>query len=387
MTLTLFDFSLDIPNQGKSLQAFLSVKAAQNDQGFPLTRHAILSFLKDAQIVFGILDYAIEKIIERGSAQNELIAHGLAPLKGSDCQFQLLAYEQHQAYEELFQNLPHLSDTKSLENLNDLILSPQAPLLRRLLACPGAPGKNIFGQLIPGIKGAERPFPVFRRAQISPQDPHLLVSMIEGIPVLHLPFLIEMVPITILRRDLVDSKYFQGVVVILGNIPDYVRVQAQSDILVLGTVDAAVLISGRRIWIRQGVKGKDLAVLRAESDITLRFAEHATLEAGGDLKAVSLHHCYSVALGRLEAHYILGGVARSSMTLSVNQAGSAGVETSLCSGQNSYLDTAIQELQDRITRIQLQLQDIQLELSSKAMFNSEQNQVLKIPAVFMTFAN
>lgn len=362
------------------MQAYLyALPVEQEGQpGQALSRMEILKFLASQGVVFGILDHAIERIVQLGFAQRELIARGLPPLRGSDTHFQVLVADRQSRYESLFSRLPRPEDEKWLDRLMGLTVQPQTPLLRRQPACYGAPGRNIRGRLLPGLKGLDRPFPPFHNAQVSPQDPHLLVAIIEGIPAVDLPHLVEVLPVTIIRRDLVESRYFKGIVAVCGNIPDYIRVRSQSDILVLGTVDAAVLLSGRRIWIRQGVKGKEMAVLKAKEDILVRFAERATLEAGGHLMAESLHHCHAVALGEIRVNYILGGLCRATTLLWTDVAGSPGVESILCCGQNPYLDSALIDAGRQIEVLEENLQGMRAELSSKTMLQAQDKQVMRL---------
>lgn len=377
----LFRFWVEIPPSFESnMEAyFFAMPAEQGQDGLLLNRQEILTFLHSQGIVFGILEHVIERLVQRGYAHRELIARGLPPLKGSDTHFEVLVTEWHNRYEELFLRLPEPEeDEQWLEHLAEVMIRPQTPLLRRLPACLGAPGRNIFGKLVPGIKGQERPFPTFKNAQISLQDPNLLVATIDGILAVDLPHLIEVLPVTILRRDLLESRFFKGTVIIFGNVPDYIRIQAKSDILILGTVDAAVLISERRIWIRQGVKGKDMAVLKAKEDILVRFAEHATLEAGGNLQAESLQHCYAVSLGKMYVNYILGGISRASTLLWTEIVGSPGVDSMLYCGQNPYLEAALVQTEGQIEHLQHMLQQMQSELSSKAVLGAPDKQILRI---------
>ncbi|PKL76290.1 MAG: hypothetical protein CVV27_11000 [Candidatus Melainabacteria bacterium HGW-Melainabacteria-1] len=380
MPATLFRFRLEIADTPEpNMEAYFYALPVEADQtGQVLSRPEILTFLKSLGVVFGILDHAIERIVQRGYAHRELIARGLAPLRGSDAYFQVLVSDRQSRYEALFSRLPRPEDEKWLDRLMSMTVQAGSPLLRRLPACPGAPGRNIKGQLVSGYKGMDRPFPPFYNAQISPQDKHLLVAMNEGIPAVDLPHLIEVLPLTIIRRDLAESRYFKGIVAICGNIPDQIRVRAESDILVLGTVDAAVLLSGRRIWIRQGVKGKDIAVLKARDDILLRFAERATLESGGHLRAESLHHCHAVALGELRVNYILGGWSRSTTLCWTDVVGSPGVDSALCCGQNAYLDSALAEAEQQIAQLEEKLLSMRSVLSSKDMLQAADKQILRL---------
>lgn len=383
MAEQLFRFRLEIPDTPEPyMEAYLSAlpldPGSSQSEGHHLSRPEMLTFLSAHGVVFGILDHVIERVIQRGYAHRELIARGLSPLRGSDTQFEVLVADRQSRYESLFSRLPRPDDESWIERLLALTVQANTPLLRRLPASHGAPGRNIYGKLLPGAKGQEKPFPPFHHAQISHQDRNLLVSTIEGIPSVEPPHLVEVLPVTVLRRDIAESRYYKGIIAICGNIPDHIRLRAQSDILVLGTVDAAVLISGRRIWIRQGVKGKEMAVLKAKEDIFLRFAERATLEAGGNIWSESLHHCYAVALGEIRVKYILGGVTRATTRLWTDVAGSPGVDSVLCCGQNPYLEAALQITAQEIASLEEMLGGMRTDLSSKEMLLAQDKQILRL---------
>lgn len=379
----LFRFRLEMPEMPEPyMAAYFSAlplePSAFESQAHLLSRAEILTFLSAHGVVFGVLDHVIERIVQRGYANGELIARGLAPLRGSDTQFEVLVADRQSRYEALFSRLPRPDDDSWIEKLLALTVQANTPLLRRLPASHGAPGRNILGKLLLGTKGQEKPFPPFHHAQVSHQDRNLLVSTIEGIPSVEPPHLVEVLPVTVLRRDLAESRYYKGIVAICGNIPDHTRLRAQSDILVLGTVDAAVLLSGRRIWIRQGVKGKEMAVLKAKSDIFLRFAERATLEAGGHIWSESLHHCHAVALGEMRVQFILGGVSRASTQIWTDVAGSPGVDSLLCCGRNPYLESAIKQAEYELAELEENLSLMRAELSSKEMLLAKDKQVLRL---------
>jgi len=376
-----FRFRILIPEQyPANLQAYfyaVPVHVSQeNPELYPLTRQAILTYLHTQGIVYGIQESAISHILESAFAHHELIAVGLPPLLGSDALFEVLVKDKQSQYEAIFLRQPQPEDEQWLSRLVAMTVSPQTPLIRKQPPSSGAPGIDIFGRLIPGLKGQDKPFPPYRNAVVSEQNRMLLVSGIEGIPLIDLPRNIEVLPLTMLSRDMHESAYFRGIVAICGHVADYVRIRAYGDILVLGTVDAAVLLAGRHIWIRQGVKGKDTAVLKAQGNILLRFAERATLEAGQQILAESLHHCYAVALAELHVTYILGGEVLASQGIWTDVAGSPGIDSSLGCGQNAYLASELQSTEASVDELMIELQALKTELSAKIMNLAQTKKIL-----------
>lgn len=354
------------------------VNEETQDKTYTLSRLEIQKFLSSQSIIFGIQETTVLKIIKQGYATHELIAQGIWPRLGTDTRFKVLVQHKQRQYESLFSQATFQFDDKLLERLRTFMVLPNTPLVRKIPPTRGAPGCDIRGVLIPGQKGNDKPFPPFRHVSISQEDACLLVSNIEGIPAIDLRHRIEVISLTILNRDVKESAFYKGTVVIVGNILDLVRVRAQADIIVLGTVDAAVLLAGRHIFIQNGVKGKDTAVLKSQGNIALRFAERMTIEAGLNIYSESLHHCYVVALGQITAKYILGGEVLASVAIWAEVAGSIGIDSLLSTGQNAYLETEIKSVQKNIADLQDKKAQIRQELSSKDLLSSKQKDVIRL---------
>lgn len=376
----LFQFKILVPEQSPAnLYAYFYATpvSAPQPSAYALTREAILTFLADKGIVYGIQESAIEKVIQQSFAHHELIAVGLPPLMGADASFLFLAAAKQRDYEAIFTRYPQPQDKAWLERLMALTVTPQTPLVQKIPPSRGAPGIDVFGTLIPGLKGQEKVFPPYRNALIDPEDKLRLLSAIEGIPAVDLPRYIDVLPLTVLQRDMKESAYFKGTVAICGHVADYVRIRAYGDILVLGTVDAAVLLAGRHIWIRQGVKGKDTAVLKSKTgNILMRFAERATLEAGQNILAEATHHCYAVALDSVAVNYVLGGEVMASRHLWIDIAGSPGVDSVLACGNNPYLISEIDNLGAQLTELEEHIAFLKTELSSKIVTLARTNPIL-----------
>lgn len=381
MTLSRFCvFHLVVPmTEPPNLEAFLTVKPVQSNfpQAHLLSRASIYRFLKKAGIVFGVLESAVTKILDSGQAENILIAKGISPLEGSHAYFQSLVEAQQDYYAALFSNISELGSQDWHVCLNQSLVMPKTPLLRKHPPKRGAPGCDIFGKIIPGKMGKDVPFPILQNASIASQDKSLMVSTIKGIPHIMLPELLEVQPVTLLERDLETSMYFKGTVMVDGNIQDLVRLRAEGDIFVSGTVDGAVLIAGQNIWIGHGIKGKEVGVLKAENDIIIGFAESATLEAGRNVFARSLSHCHTVALSQVQVAHIVGGETLASIQIKSNVIGSRGVSAFVGVGFNDYLETKLLECQKEIAALREEVDFLKLKMTDKAFLLDKQKFILK----------
>lgn len=379
MSPPYFQFGLLVPQTTPAdMQAFfyaLPVKEPNLDIHFLLTRENILLFLANNQIVFGILETAIEQILEKAEARHQLIAFGVYPLKGSSAYYQNLVSSRQEYYESLFKENSRLEQEDWNNCLTQSLVLPGAALVKKHLPCRGAPGRNIKGEMIAGDLGSDLPAPYLINAGVSDLEANVWIAKMKGIPRFELPTRIGVEPISLLERDLDSSEYFKGSVWVKGNVLDYVRLRAQGDIFVSGTVDAAVLIAERRIWIGQGVKGKESATLKANFDIRIGFAENSSIEAGLDLYANTLHHCYAVAFKKAEIKQIVGGETFASILLRVGIVGTLGVESVLTCGQNDYICSKIKILEQEIEDYVSLIESIKLKLCDTNFLLNPQNAI------------
>ena len=76
---------------------------------------------------------------------------------------------------------------------------------------------------------------------------------------------------------------FLGAVLVRGNVLDNYEISAQKGIVVEGNVRSAVLRSPGDIDIHNGVIGKNKGLVSAKGDVSVKFAENANIQAGGNI--------------------------------------------------------------------------------------------------------
>lgn len=315
--------------------------------GFDLTRDAIVQFLQQYRVVYGFQESTIAKILDQGYAQKELIAKGTPPVQGASSYFEKLLSEDEFDY-ELFAS-PSILEVDIYEFPDYTIPTVKAntPLLRKIAALPGQPGKNVLGQTLPGIKGQDKPFPKARNATVSAEDKNIMVATIEGYPIMTDDY-VSVEPVCVVDKDVAQSMDFDGIVLIRGSIKDQLRVVATSDVVILGATEAVVVESGRNVVISGGVKGKEMAVMKARGDIVTRFSEMCTLEAGENVYAKNITQTFAVALGSIHAERIVGGEVRGSGLVEASILGADGVDTGVTAGKNPYLEDKISQVRESI---------------------------------------
>jgi len=362
-----YQFHLTFPrSSGRYLmEAFFSIQPLQGfgEEGYELSHKSIISFLKQNGIVYGIQEKTIAKIIQEKTAKQELIALGVYPERGQDVYFEKLLDASENNFEKLLEVYDGHKETWFWPEFKKILISANTPLLRKYPPTLGSPGMSIRGELVSGLSGYDKSFPKLKNVKVSEEDKNLLVSTVEGYPVFNLPHSIVMQPIFVLERDITESHYYQGIVAVNGSVKDLIRLGAEGDIIVKGTVDAAVLISGGHILIGQGIKGKDTAILKASKSIRTGFAEHCTLEADYSIYAHDLIQSYSVALDAVHAENIIGGITRATGVVQASWIGSAGLNTQLAVGLNPYLEDKINLILRQIKAIDQHLAEIRNQIS------------------------
>ena len=135
-----------------------------------------------------------------------------------------------------------------------------------------------------------------------------------------------------IHRDIdfgIGSIDFTGAVKIHGSVREGFHVVAQGNIEVFGPVEGADIDSQGVVVIHGGVRGMGKGTLRANGDVSLNFADQATIRSGGTILAKNavLHsHLYAqravIALDSGKHSQIAGGRIEAGLEVSCNILGS-----------------------------------------------------------------
>ncbi|OHD22423.1 MAG: hypothetical protein A2Y38_03560 [Spirochaetes bacterium GWB1_59_5] len=150
---------------------------------------------------------------------------------------------------------------------------------------------------------------------------------------------------------------FPGPVAIAGTILAGYSVVAGGDILVTGSVEAALVSADGAIKITEGIKGAKRGTIRARKTIEAAFAEQAMLLAVEDivLKNSALL-CNIKTNGHIkllgEKGHLIGGLCRARKGIEVQNLGSAnGARTQVSFGQDYLLQDSIEAEEREIERV------------------------------------
>lgn len=256
------------------MQATLGLTAACG--GAPATVPAVLQLLSRFGVAAGIDHALIARICADGQTTEQVVATGTPARDGVDARFEPLV-------PKIVDRAPKLDSNGHIdyrEHGEIPVVQAGVPLMRRIPAVPGVDGITVLGRTLAARKGRDIPFSrKIQGAQVSPEDPDLLVSTVSGQPVLSRDG-VDVEGVLRLREVNMASGniHFDGTVHVSGDVVQGMKVDATGDILVDGLVDGGHLDAGGNLTIKGGVIGH--GSVHAAGTLQVRFAQGATLQAG-----------------------------------------------------------------------------------------------------------
>ncbi|MDO9065225.1 MAG: FapA family protein [Sulfuricella sp.] len=254
------------------MAAYLSISPPFG--GAPVTREQVCGAIEAAGVVFGLDNEAIERAIQAGRADNELIAKGRQPVHGEDGRIENLIPAMKERCPRLDEH--GLADYRNLGEVP--VVHTGEILVRRIPATHGEAGETVLGQEIPASPGKEVAF-ASSLSGVAPDasDPDVLVATITGQPVQVKNGVIVEPTYAAARVDLSTGNIvFDGTVNVQGDVQAGMSIRATGDIHIDGTVEAAT----------QGE-----ATLEAGGDIVVHGGVIGHVDSGGGESHVSRIHC------------------------------------------------------------------------------------------------
>ncbi|WP_298438520.1 FapA family protein [Geobacter sp.] len=342
--------------------------------GAPVTLQQVHQGLRAKNIVTGIRYAEIEAAVASGRPQEILAACGRPPEAGADGELVSLLPEARKRD-------PGSDDDDSIidyRNRGEIVsVAAGTPLMRHIPPVSGLAGESVFGKEIPpppvtDMQFAQNP----SGAELSPDDPNLLVAAIAGQPILAKDCVTVEPIIKVKNVDLSSGNLsFIGSIVVAGDIAAGMTVQASGDISVGGVVEAAKVEAGGSIDVSGGIIGQgevhgargeqaETARVSAKDSVTALFVENAVVTAGADITIQGfamqseLSAGSRIAVGQegSQKGHIIGGSCQAVNEIHAVTLGShAGVHTLVSVG----VDPSVRE---KLSTVKLKLQEKEREL-------------------------
>ncbi|MCR5834192.1 MAG: FapA family protein [Selenomonadaceae bacterium] len=247
------------------------------------TKEMVLNALKEAGVVYGIDEDAIEVGIRSLSAFTA--AEGLAPVPGENAYIDRkfdLGIKGRPVVDEY--------DKVDYKDLNLFVLAKENQTLAiRIPQTKGTPGKNVLGETVPAQNGRPVPMPEGKNTKAVGER---LIATTNG-QIVDKGSRISVDPRIEIKGSVGVSTgdiVFDGTVLIKGNVDDGFKVNATGDVEIRGSVNGGE-VRGRNVYISGGITGADKAKVYAERDVRTAFIENGLIEAGNDIfiSDIALH--------------------------------------------------------------------------------------------------
>ncbi len=234
---------------------------------------------------FGIKEDLIQNIVAQGWYNEKvLVAEGKAPVDGTDGKIEFL-FDVSASKPK-----PTIGEDGTVDYYElNVVQSIRAgePLAEKTPPNPGETGVNVLGEEISAKMGKDIPFPIGKNVTFSQENPNVIIAQVAGQPRL-LQGKIHVFPVFEVSGDVDFSTgniNFVGDVIVKGGILEGFVVKADANITVFGPVSGSVIEAGGTVSLKKGMHGQDKGVITAGEDVVAKFLEHATIRAGGSVRA------------------------------------------------------------------------------------------------------
>ncbi|QIB68406.1 DUF342 domain-containing protein [Aminipila butyrica] len=191
----------------------------------------------------------------------------------------------------------------------------------------GVDGMDVFGTLVKAQAGQSVEVNAGKGVELS-EDGITYVASISGMVELNKGVL-EVKDVYTINGDVgpaTGNIRFGGAVVVKGSVLSDYAIYAGGDILINGYVESSILNSSGNIVIKNGISGTKKGLLKADGDVTVRFAEMARIVAGGSFRFDYCINCdvrvREDIIGKGKRASLLGGNYIAGRKIDVNVIGS-----------------------------------------------------------------
>jgi len=373
------DAVAEISLEAEKMSAFLTVIPAQG--GRKVDREQVLSALKKAGVVHGVLVAEIDAALALDKIDNKLVAQGTVAQNGVDSIFESLVPEAGAGALKVDEH--GQVDYRELE----LFVTVKAgdPLMQRIPATVGVSGKNLLGEVIQAKPGKNYAFAKgLHGVKFDPRNYDRLLAEIPGQPLLVTRGVNVEPTLSVKGIDISTGNLnFEGSVNISTDVKSGMKIKVTGDLIIGGTVEAAEIHAGGNITIRGGIIGHgekvpegnarhDVAHISCGGTISARFVENARIEAGDSIivaevvqhsELTATNHVVVGKDGSRKGH-IVGGTTRATQFIKAVVLGSpAGVRTEIETGLNPQLHSSVTTLEIKQEKLHKEKEELERALS------------------------
>lgn len=286
------EFSISIEDNGNRAYAYIPRLT-----GNMVTKEDIYNDLQRRKIVFGIRPEAITDLIEKKRTNERvLIAEGIPAQKGQDGWFEFFVrLDMPRIPAPLPDGGVDYVNIEAFEMVDEgekiAVYHP---------AGKGTDGKNIYNETIHADNGTEQK-PLRGEGFVIAPDGVTYLSKMSG-KFEYINGRIIITNMLVVREDVtaVTGKLeVDGSVYVMGSIYSGGYIKASGDIIIERNVEAARLIAGGNVMIKQGSCSKNDCFIEAAGEVSGKFFEAANINARGNVKANYIMNSNINTMGRV----------------------------------------------------------------------------------------
>jgi uncharacterized protein (DUF342 family) len=374
------DGSFEVELDASRMAATLTLQPPKG--GKPVTLDSVRQALADQGIVHGVMQQALAEAVEQGRHETILVAQGTPPTRGTPTRFESLLDRLKPRAEDI-DELAQV-DYRDLGSL--LLVSPGTPLMRRVPPLPGVDGTNVLGEAVLPDELPDTPFSKeLSGVAIDPEDPLLLRAAIAGTPTLisqgvQVNPMVEVDAVNLSTGNIT----FEGSLQVRGDISATMEVRVTGDVVVNGTVEAALVEAGGSVTVKGGIigmaetlhdaaAGARTAHIVCGGALRAKFIENAVISAGSDIDVEREIRQSNIAAGgsvnvgppNTQQSAITGGETRALLAVRAGTIGSpSGIPTLVQAGLDPHADIK----RTALTRKRLKMNEEKAKLEQLLMF-------------------
>lgn len=348
------DYTLKLVVTKDYRKAYLEIQVLQEDITSSLTIDSIESFLKEKEIVYGVLKSDLQDMLDsKIFNRSVLIAEADTPQKGDDGYIQFT----HRMKSSISLN----QDDKGNINFKELGWFVQVKsgdvIAKKIPPTTGMGGKNLKGEDLDAVPGKEAVFRFGKNVEES-EDKSELISLKDG----RLEYSGDKIQVNdvLLIKGNVDTStgniHFGGDVVVHGDVKTGFEIECVGSLEVNGVIEASNIIVGRDLVVKGGIQGNAKSAIRVGGSTICRFIENAFVSSEGDIVTDFVVHsnisCGANLVVKGKKGLLVGGEIRVKNEITAQVVGSymgtrTIIEIGLDPSQKMKLDTYRDELKEK----------------------------------------
>lgn len=273
------DSTANVQISETKMRAYIII-SAPGPGGYDLDVEQIRSILKSHDVIVGIKDDVIAKILDYPEYDTPiLIAEGIKVINGIDAS--ITYHFKTSKKKEFYEQNNGQIDFKSMNNIQNVTAGQV--LATKNQATVGEPGRTVTGEIIYNKPGKDLVLQEGKNTKVS-EDGLSIIALTNG-QVNFTAGKVNVDEIYIVQGD-VNLKTghisFLGNVIVTGSVEDNFNITAEGNIEIKGSVGKCRLEAKGNITVSQGIMGKDEAYIKAGECLYAKFIQQVSKVEVGD---------------------------------------------------------------------------------------------------------